>query len=65
MGPSRDRPAAGIGFTVALLIGELAFDDPAMVGTAKTGALAASVIAAAWLSARNRQASRVRTRTTT
>jgi NhaA family Na+:H+ antiporter len=38
---------AGIGFTVSLLIGELAFvDDPARETAAKVGILAASVIAA-------------------
>ena len=37
----------GIGFTVALLIGELAFTDPASLGAAKVGVLAASFMAAA------------------
>jgi NhaA family Na+:H+ antiporter len=37
---------AGIGFTVSLLIGELAFQDPEHVVQAKTGTLAASLIAA-------------------
>ena len=37
----------GIGFTVALLISELAFSDPASLGAAKVGVLAASFMAAA------------------
>ena len=37
---------AGIGFTVSLFIASLAFDDPALVSSAKVGILAASVIAA-------------------
>jgi NhaA family Na+:H+ antiporter len=37
----------GIGFTVALLIGELAFTEPASLGAAKVGVLAASFMAAA------------------
>jgi len=39
--------AAGIGFTVALFIAELAFDDPAVVGEAKIAILAASVLSGA------------------
>ena len=38
--------AAGIGFTVALFITELAFDDPAEVANAKLAILLASVTAA-------------------
>ncbi|MGI9598305.1 MAG: Na+/H+ antiporter NhaA [Acidimicrobiales bacterium] len=37
---------AGIGFTVSLFIGGLAFEDPAIVSQAKIGILAASVAAA-------------------
>jgi NhaA family Na+:H+ antiporter len=37
----------GIGFTVALLISELAFTEPASLGAAKVGVLAASFMAAA------------------
>ncbi|GGK31321.1 Na(+)/H(+) antiporter NhaA 3 [Streptomyces camponoticapitis] len=37
---------AGIGFTVSLLIGELAFPDPAQAGHAKTAVLVGSLIAA-------------------
>ncbi|WP_381795735.1 Na+/H+ antiporter NhaA [Streptomyces niveus] len=37
---------AGIGFTVSLLIGELAFPDPAQAGYAKTAVLVGSLIAA-------------------
>lgn len=37
---------AGIGFTVSLLIAKLAFDGSALSGPAKTGVLAASVVAA-------------------
>lgn len=37
---------AGIGFTVSLLIGELAFPDPAQAAHAKTAVLAGSLIAA-------------------
>lgn len=37
---------AGIGFTVSLLIGELAFPDPAQAGQAKTAVLVGSLIAA-------------------
>ena len=36
---------AGIGFTVSLLMAELAFDDPASIDDAKIGILAASVVA--------------------
>jgi NhaA family Na+:H+ antiporter len=36
---------AGIGFTVSLLIAELAFEDRAMIDEAKVGILAASVVA--------------------
>ncbi len=36
---------AGIGFTVALYVTELSFDDPALTSSAKLGVLAASVIA--------------------
>lgn len=35
---------AGIGFTMSLFIGALAFDDPGMLESAKTGILAASLI---------------------
>ena len=49
---------AGIGFTVALLICDLAFDDPAMVEQAKAAVLVASAAAAilggTWLRLRNR-----------
>jgi len=38
---------AGIGFTVSLFITALAFDDPSVVGAAKIGVLAASLIAGA------------------
>ncbi len=38
---------AGIGFTVSLFIGGLAFSDPLLVDQAKMGVLAASVVAAA------------------
>jgi NhaA family Na+:H+ antiporter len=38
---------AGIGFTVALLIGELAFTDPAATAHIKTTVLVGSLIAAA------------------
>jgi Na+:H+ antiporter, NhaA family len=37
---------AGIGFTVSLFITALAYDDPQVVGAAKIGILAASVVAA-------------------
>lgn len=37
---------AGIGFTVSIFIGGLAFDDPALVDQAKLGVLVASVVAA-------------------
>lgn len=37
---------AGVGFTVALLIAELSFTDPAMIERAKTAILAGSVLAA-------------------
>lgn len=36
---------AGIGFTMSLFIAELAFDDPALLDTAKIGIIAASLIA--------------------
>ncbi len=36
---------AGIGFTVALFVTALSFDDPTTTATAKTGVLAASVVA--------------------
>jgi NhaA family Na+:H+ antiporter len=36
---------AGIGFTVALYVTELSFDDPALTSSAKLGVLGASVIA--------------------
>jgi NhaA family Na+:H+ antiporter len=36
---------AGIGFTISLLITDLAFEDPALLQTAKAGILAASVLA--------------------
>lgn len=36
---------AGVGFTVALFISGLSFEDPIMVGTAKVGVLAASLAA--------------------
>ncbi len=52
---------AGVGFTVALLIGDLAFaDDPALQEVAKTGVLVGSVIAAilASISLRRRTRSR-------
>jgi NhaA family Na+:H+ antiporter len=35
---------AGIGFTMSLFISDLAFDDPALISTAKVGILAASVV---------------------
>lgn len=38
--------AAGIGFTVSIFVGNLAFDDPAITELAKIGILVASVIAA-------------------
>jgi NhaA family Na+:H+ antiporter len=38
---------AGIGFTVALFITDLAFDDPALRGQAVVGVLAGSLLAAA------------------
>jgi NhaA family Na+:H+ antiporter len=37
---------AGIGFTVAIFIANLAFDDPALVYEAKTAILAGSVVSA-------------------
>ena len=37
---------AGVGFTMALFIGGLAFDDAALVDVSKVGILAGSVIAA-------------------
>jgi NhaA family Na+:H+ antiporter len=36
---------AGVGFTMALFIAQLAFSDPALLAAAKLGVLAASVIA--------------------
>jgi NhaA family Na+:H+ antiporter len=36
---------AGIGFTVALFITQLAFDDPVLVDQGKIGILVASVVA--------------------
>jgi NhaA family Na+:H+ antiporter len=48
---------AGVGFTVSLLVTELAYDDPAQVQAVKTavivGSLLASAIAAALLVRRN------------
>ena len=38
--------AAGIGFTMAIFIAELAFDNPAMLGVAKLGVLIATAITA-------------------
>ena len=38
--------AAGIGFTVSIFVGNLAFDDPAITELAKIGILVASLIAA-------------------
>jgi NhaA family Na+:H+ antiporter len=35
---------AGIGFTMSLFISDLAFDDPALIATAKVGILAASMV---------------------
>ena len=49
--------AAGIGFTVALFITELAFTDPARQAEAKVAILAASVVAAAMAAAILRAAS--------
>lgn len=37
---------AGIGFTMSIFIGELAFDDPSLVETAKFGILTGSLVAA-------------------
>ena len=37
---------AGIGFTVSIFVGGLAFDDPALTDQAKLGVLLASVVAA-------------------
>jgi Na+/H+ antiporter NhaA len=53
---------AGIGFTVALFITDLAFDDPALRDEAKTGVLAASIAAAllGWLIFRGEEAWRRR-----
>lgn len=42
----RPRRSGGIGFTVSLLIGELAFTDRAQAAHAKTAVLAGSLIAA-------------------
>jgi len=38
--------AAGIGFTMAIFIAELAFEDPAMLGVAKLGVLIATAVTA-------------------
>ena len=38
---------AGVGFTMSLFIGELAFEDPGMIGDAKLGILVASLVAGA------------------
>ena len=35
---------AGVGFTMSIFVGELAFADPALVGTAKMGILLASLV---------------------
>jgi NhaA family Na+:H+ antiporter len=39
---------AGVGFTMSLFVGELAFKDPDLVSEAKVGILAASLIAGVW-----------------
>jgi NhaA family Na+:H+ antiporter len=39
---------AGIGFTMALFVADLAFDDAALASQAKVGILAASLVAATW-----------------
>lgn len=39
---------AGIGFTMSIFIGELAFTDPALISEAKIGILLASLSAGAW-----------------
>ena len=38
---------AGIGFTVAIFIADIAFDDPALIDQAKLGVFAASLLAGA------------------
>jgi len=54
----------GIGFTVAIFIGELAFTDPSVAGAAKTGVLLGSIVSAllgaAILMASSRQRSKGR-----
>lgn len=37
---------AGIGFTMSLIIAQLAFSDPTMLGVAKAGVLAGSAVSA-------------------
>jgi NhaA family Na+:H+ antiporter len=39
---------AGIGFTMSIFIGELAFSDPALIGEAKVGIILASLVAGVW-----------------
>lgn len=39
---------AGVGFTMSLFIGELAFSDPVHIGEAKIGILVASLVAGLW-----------------
>ena len=39
---------AGVGFTMSLFIGELAFNDPLQIGEAKIGILMASLLAGLW-----------------